>query len=400
VIDRVDPSVYQPESTADPAGKGTHVAVVGAGPAGLAAAHDLSRLGYSVTVFEKDSRPGGMLVSAIPPYRLPRDVLSREIESILNENIELKCNQALGRDFTLDQLLKGKYRAVFVATGAHQSLPLNVENENTPGVFPAMEFLKSFHLSGKKLAVGRVGVIGGGNAAIDAARVALRQDGVEGVTIFYRRSRHEMPAFREEIEAALEEGVKIEELCTPVKINARQDRISSIEFIRNRLGEMDKSGRRRPVPVPGSGFTQPVDTLIVAIGEKPDIALKVDGETLEAGQKDVFAGGDIVTGPNTVIDAVAAGKKAAVVIHRYLTGAELRVAAAVARPSVYIEPLDPPTDEAAPSDRPKPSLIPVLFRKGKFDEVEMPMSAEEALLETRRCLRCDLEFTQPQEESQ
>jgi NADH-quinone oxidoreductase subunit F len=407
VTDRVDPRTYRPVRSAGAAVDLQRVAVVGSGPAGLSAAHYLSLDGYDVTVFEADDRPGGMLVSGIPAYRLRREVLQREIESLLDDNVTLKCDTALGRDFTLDSLFTDGYKAVFLALGAHKSRRLNIEGEDILGVYPAIQFLKAFNLQGEKLARGRVGVIGGGNSAVDAARVALRQEGVEAVTILYRRTRHEMPALKEEVSSALQEGIKLETLVSPARILSRDGHVTGVECVRNVLGEVDASGRRNPVPLKGSEFTLPIDVLIITIGDEPDIdyissmgvdvtekgRVRADAETLATGRPGVFAGGDVVTGPNTVVEAIAAGKKAAVMIDRYLRGEELRKPAEVRLPAAYVEPVTVGEEEMARSDRAAPPTLPVEVRRRSFAEVELCLSPEEATRESRRCLRCDLEFS-------
>jgi len=407
ITDRIDPMTYKPVRSAGDAMAQAKVAVVGSGPAGLTAAHYLSLDGYQVTVFEADDRPGGMLVSGIPGYRLRRDVLRREIESLLDQNITLRCDAALGRDFSVDGLFEDGYQAVFLALGAHKSRRLNIEGEEILGVYPAIQFLKAFNLRGERLARGRVGVIGGGNSAVDAARVALRQEGVTSVTILYRRTRQEMPALHEEVNEALLENVKLEALVSPVRILSKDGRVAGVECIRNVLGEVDTSGRRNPVPVPGSEFIVPLDLLIVTIGDEPDIdylesmavqitekgRLRVDGDTLETNRPGVFAGGDVVTGPNTVVQAIAAGKKAAVMIDRYLRGEPLRKPAAPRLPRIFVEPVAVSAEEAAQAQRASPPTLPIEVRKRSFSEVELSLSLEEAACEARRCLRCDLEFT-------
>lgn len=409
ITDRIDPAAYRPVRHAGTAMEMPKVAIVGSGPAGLTAAHYLSLEGYQVTVFEADDRPGGMLVSGIPSYRLRREVLQKEIDCLLDENITLKCNAALGRDFTVDGLFNDGFKAVFLALGAHKSRRLNIAGEDITGVYPALQFLKTFNLRGEKLARGRVGVIGGGNSAVDAARVALRQEGVESVTIFYRRTRQEMPALREEVNEALHEGVKLETLVSPVRIDSRDGRLTGIGCIRNVLGEVDATGRRHPVPVSGSEFSMPLDLLIVTIGDEPDIdyvgsmglkvtdkgRLWVSPETLTTSKLGVFAGGDVVTGPNTVVEAIAAGKKAAVMVDRYLRGEELEKPAAVRLPQTYVEPV--PVDEEAllKAERAAPPSLPLEVRRRSFAEVELSLTVEDAAREACRCLRCDLEFTRP-----
>lgn len=409
VTDNVDPSVYQPLRSSEK--KSERVAIVGAGPGGLTAAHYLSLMNYPVTVFEMDSKPGGMLFSCIPAYRMPREVLTKEIEAILDENVTLKCNSELGRDFTVNSLFEDGYQAVFIAVGAQKGRQLQLEGEELEGVYPSIEFLKAFNQDGKQVAKGHVGVVGGGNSAVDAARTALRQEGVQSVTILYRRTREEMPAFEEEIEAAIQEGIKLEVLVTPVKIEREKGRLTGLECIRNQLGKMDSSGRRRPVPIEGSNFNLSLDTLIVAISEQPDVnsisadieggleitawnTLKVDEYTLACGRPGVFAGGDVVTGPNTVVDAIAAGKKTAVMIDRYIRGEELRQIEKSKIPNVYVEPGPISDEEQNRIERVELPRVPIKRRSKSFIEVERAMSEADAEHEALRCLRCDLEFTQ------
>ena len=431
ITDRVDPAVYKPARASR---RGGTVAVVGAGPAGLTAAHELSLLGCKVTLFEAEEEPGGMLISCIPGYRLPRSVVRREIASLLDENITLECGAVLGRDFTLDGLLEDGFQAVFLAIGAHRSWELDLPGEDLQGVYPSMEFLKAFNLRGEELAGGHVGVIGGGNSAVDAARVALRQEHVQSVILLYRRTALEMPAFEEEVEAALEEGITLRTLVSPVKIRyvgaaleegvtlrtlvspvrlySSGGRLVGIECIRNKLGDVDPSGRRRPVPMPGTEFTIPLNTLIVAIGERPDsdclaamgVELDkgrrpyVDPATLCTSRPGVFAGGDLLTGPNTVVDAIAAGRKAARAIDRYLRGEELREPPGVSLPEVFVEPPTVGDEEREEATRVEPPTLPVEARAKNFAEVERSISAPDAAREARRCLRCDLEFTRRDED--
>ena len=415
VTDSVDPSVFKPERQSDTIGHDEKVAIVGAGPAGLSAAHYLSLAGYAPAVFEADDRPGGMLVSGIPAFRLPRDVLGKEIDALLGDGISLSCNTALGRDFTVDSLLADGFKAIFIATGAHKSRRLGVAGEDNEGVLPAMSFLKAFNLQEKQLARGRVAVIGGGNSAIDAARVAVRQDAVENVTILYRRTRDEMPAFAEEIDAALAEGIELQTLVSPVTILTEGGTATGVKVIRNRLGDRAADGRRRPVPISGSETDMPFETIIVAISEEPDSSCVVadtsqpletgnrgnvisSSKTLMTNRPGVFAGGDVVTGPNTVIDAIASGKKTALMISRWLEGLELDQPSRPRLPGTYIEPVLLSEEEQVEADRPEAPVIPAASRDKNFREVESTLSAEDATREACRCLRCDLEFTQPQEE--
>ena len=406
VVDRVDPKVFK--LSARPAKPGApRVAVVGAGPAGLTAAHALGMKGYKVTVFEREHRPGGMLVAGIPSYRLPRNVLNAEIDSLINENVTLELNKAMGKDFTVQSLKEEGYQAVYLALGAHQSKRLGLPGDDAKGILPGIRFLKAFNLHGESLGRGRVGIIGGGNSALDAARVAIRQKDVTDVTVFYRRTRNEMPAYQEEIEAALEEGIRLETLVTPLAVKAEDGVLKGIEFLRNELGDKDESGRARPVPIPGSEFPAELDTLVVAISEEPETGalegfkvkswggLVINPESYITSQKRVFGGGDVVTGPSTVIEAVAAGKNAAVMIDRHLTGRQLRVLPKVALPTVYVPPYSTDEEEGEGPGRAHPEHLPVAERCGNFREVDLCLTEERALCEARRCLRCDIEFTQP-----
>ena len=431
VTDRVKPSVYKPVPAKK---KRQKVAVIGAGPAGITAAHRLSLLGYGVTIFEAEDRPGGMLTCSLPAYRLPQDIVDKEIKTLVNKNIKIEYGRVLGKDITIHDLFVDKYDAVFLAFGAHESMRLDLKHEDVDGIYPSIQFLKAFNMRGEELARGHVGVIGGGNSAVDAARVALRQKDVASVSLFYRRTREEMPAYEEEVEAALEEGVRIETLISPVKILVRQEEIEAavregveletlvspikihsrkghlvdIECIRNQLGDVDATGRHKPVPIPGSEFKVKLDTLIVAIGEKPKSEflaglgleidksgrIKVNPKTLATNLRGVFAGGDLVTGPNTVIDAIAAGKKAAESIDLYLQKKPLIKPARPKLPDVYIEPASGDESESITRVRAvNPALTPA-ERVKNFREVEMSLPENSAREESRRCLRCDLAFTE------
>ena len=410
ITDRIDPSAYIPVREDWKDGDPPRVAVVGAGPAGLTTAHYLSLKGHQVTVFEAEPEPGGMLYCAIPEYRLPREVIKKEIDTLLDNNINIVCNTTLGKDFTIDSLFEDGFGAVMLALGAHKSRPLGLDNEDVPGVYPSIEFLKAFNLRGEQLAKGRVGVIGGGNSAIDAARTALRQRDVESVTILYRRTRAEMPAFEEEVEAALQEGITIDTLISPTAIKTTSGLFSHLECVRNRLGEPDSSGRRRPVLIEGSEHVIELDTLIVAISEDSGVdsitparsggvevtdwnTVKVDSKTLLTSRPGVFGAGDVVTGPNTIIDAIADGKKAAVMIDLFIRGKELVQPADSLLPIVHIEPVDVDEEEAG-ADRVETPRASIEWRKRNFAEVEVGLSMQEATREARRCLRCDLEFAE------
>ncbi|MGB2826570.1 MAG: FAD-dependent oxidoreductase, partial [Thermoplasmata archaeon] len=284
------------------------VAVVGAGPAGLAAAYRLALKGFKVKMFEATSKPGGMLWWGIPDYRLPKDVLTAEVDHLLAHGIEIEYGKTVGKDLALDDLKK-EYDAVFLAIGAHKSLKLGVPGEDLEGVVHGVDFLHRV-ADQETVKIGKkVAVIGGGNAAMDAARTALRMG--SDVTVIYRRTKDEMPAIGAEIKGAEEEGVKFEFLASPVKIQGKDGKITAIECIRMKLGEPDQSGRPRPVPVEGSEFTVEVDTVIPAVSQAPDLdtfgskdlavtkwkTLEVNPGNLSTNIPGVFAGGDAVSGP-------------------------------------------------------------------------------------------------------
>ncbi len=374
------------------------VAIVGAGPAGLTAAYHLARTGYGVTVYEALPVAGGMLAVGIPEYRLPRDVLNHEIDLIRALGVEIRLGTPVGRDGgpSLDDLHR-ENDAVFLAVGAHQSRRLDIPGEDLEGVIHSTDFLRRLGL-GEEVALGRrVAVIGGGNAAVDAARSALRL-GSE-VTVVYRRSRAEMPAIPAEVEAAMEEGVQFHFLATPTRVLEQDGRVVGMECIRMALGEPDESGRRRPVPVPGSEFTLELDTVIVSIGQQPDLTplagaettrwrtLAADQNTLVTPVEGVFAGGDAVTGPAMAIDAMAAGKRAAETIHRYLRGQDLLVGRTFEWPRPEeIEVTIPRDVELA--ERPEMTHLPLAERRTTFHEVELGLTEEQAVAEAQRCLSC------------
>jgi NADH-quinone oxidoreductase subunit F len=406
VVDHVDPAIHKPAFRAAKA-DAPKVAVVGAGPAGLSAANALGCLGYRVTLFERENQAGGMLVAGIPAYRLPRKTLSQEIQALLNPNIKVEYGKALGRDFSVKELRGLGYKAVYLAIGSHRSKELGLPGDDVKGVLTGMAFLKGYNLFHQSLGRGRVGIIGGGNSALDAARVALRQEDVTEVTVFYRRSRGEMPAYREEIEAALEEGIRLEVLVTPLAVQSAHGRLTGVAFQRNELGDKDESGRARPVPIPGSDFTAELDTLVVAISEEPEAdaldglrrkswgGLVVNPESYLTSMDGVFGGGDVVTGPNTVIEAVAAGRNAALMIDRHLQGRQLKVLPSVALPTFYVPPYGGPEEEPEAAGRAQAPTLPVAARHKSFREVDLCLPEGAALCEARRCLRCDIEFTQP-----
>jgi len=382
------------------------VAVIGSGPAGLAAASELNILGYDVTVFESHDVAGGMLSLGIPEHRLPKAIVKSDIEFIVKSGVQLKTNTALGKDFSIDDLIQKGFKAVFIATGTHISMKLAVPGENAKGVIPAMELLTQINL-GKETQLGtNVGVVGGGNAAIDAARVAIRNENTKKVTILYRRTRKEMPAYEEEIEEALEEGIEIQYLVTPVKILTKNGKTTGVECVRMELGEMDESGRRSPIPIEGSEFSLEFDTIIPAIGERPDTSfirendeielskwdtIVADEETGATARQNVFAGGDVVTGPSSVVKAIGAGKRAAESIDKYLQGKDIARKYKLCRPSVYITPVQLTEEEIEDAHRTETHRLPAKKRKKNFNEVTLTLTKKMAVQEARRCLRCELE---------
>lgn len=384
---------------------GKRVAVVGAGPAGLSAAYYLALEGHEVTIFEALPKPGGMLRYGIPDYRLPQDVLDREIARITTElGTVIKTNQSLGKDFTIKGLLQDGFQAVFLAVGAHQSQKMGVEGEDTPGVLAGTNFLRAVSM-GKKVEVGkRVAVIGGGNTAIDAARTAVRL-GADEVSIVYRRSRTEMPASEWEVEEAEEEGVRLHFLAAPVRVLSASGRVSAIECVRMALGEPDASGRRRPEPIPGSEFVLPVDSIVAAIGQRPDLAFRsaesdvkadkgnivADPNTFMTSIEGVFAAGDAVTGAATAVEAVAGGRKAALAINRYLRGEK---PAPEKQPfnisKGELEQLGDRVEFTQVERRPRAHMprLRAEERRRHFGEIEFGFPEDMARREAERCLEC------------
>jgi NADPH-dependent glutamate synthase beta subunit-like oxidoreductase/Pyruvate/2-oxoacid:ferredoxin oxidoreductase delta subunit len=313
------------------------VAIIGAGPAGLTAAYELAKLGYPVTVFERMSEPGGMMRYCIPDFRLEKFVVENEANYIRDLGVEIKTGVEFGKDITIESLHQEGYKAVFVAIGTQKGMMLNVPGEDLKGVVNAVDFLRDIAL-GKQVEVGqRVAVVGGGNSAIDAARTAKRQ-GAKEVTLLYRRSREEMPALPSEVAEAEKDGVKIEILVAPKQIIGQNGEVTAIDCLRMKLGEPDESGRRRPVPIPGSEYKYEVDMVIPALGQLAEAScipktlqdekarvptITTDPLTLETKVPGVFAGGDIATGPASIIEAVGQGKRAAASIHLYLSGQDL-----------------------------------------------------------------------------
>jgi NADH-quinone oxidoreductase subunit F len=379
------------------------VAVVGAGPAGLTVAHDLALKGYPVKIFEELPVAGGMLYVGIPEYRLPRDVLNDEIEAIKRLGVEIRLGVRVGRDITFEDLKEEGYKSFFLGIGSHKGLKLRIPGEDDyEGFLDATAFLRAVNLGDTKAPGRKICVIGGGNSAIDAARTSLRL-GSEEVHIVYRRMREQMPANPAEIEAAVEEGIHLDFLTAPVRIVGKDGKVVGMECIRNELGEPDESGRRRPVPVEGSEFVIECDVVIPAISQEPELSFLsddhgfeisrwnsfvVDEKTLACNRAGFFAGGDAVTGPATVVEAVAAGHRAAVSIDCYLRGKPF-AGYWHPKPHMAADRIEA-TDEDEKLVRPKMKELPVKERITHFEEVEQVFEKQVAVCEARRCLRCDL----------
>jgi formate dehydrogenase major subunit len=392
---------------------GTRVAVVGAGPAGLSCAYYLALKGYHVRILEAMPEAGGMLRYGIPEYRLPKEVLDLEVSQILDLGVELSTNVALGKDYTIASLKQDGYDAVFLGLGAWQSSTMRVQDEETEGVLPGIKFLENFGLRKKIDLHGTVLVIGGGNTAVDCARAALRL-GADQVRLLYRRTRTEMPANRVEIDEAEREGVQMDLLVAPTRVIKRNGRVGSLECLRMELGEPDSSGRRSPKPVRGSEFQVECDFVIAAIGQNTTISELLDGKvpnflpfgetlnltrwqtvqvnekTFETSVEGVFSGGDLVTGAATAVEAIAAGRKAAHAIDRYIvTGkAEPEPFQFVSRKDTFakVAPVDLRSTEKI-AHRPMP-LIPPDERRGSFAEVELGYTLDDVMTEAGRCLEC------------
>jgi len=378
---------------------GIRVAVIGAGPSGLSCAYFLTMLGYEVTVFEALPKPGGMLTYAIPEYRLPRTIVNKEITELIKYGIKIKTNAKVGTDITINQLRQEGFQAFYLAAGAWDSVIPPIEGLGSSKVMSGLDFLYRVN-NGDEIRVGKeVVVVGGGNTAIDAARTALRLGAK--VSLVYRRTRSEMPADMEEIRQAEEEGVTICELQNIKSVSENNGKLD-VEMVRMRLGEFDRTGRRRPDEIPSSSFLVKIDALILALGQKPKIEEMVNSESLllnpdktiksdsnkgRTSVRDVFAGGDVVLGPATVVEAIGSAQSAAEEIDCYLTGKKEEQY----YPWRVKDPIEVPFDpEAEPVSwgREEHYLIPVKERKGKV-EVEVTWNGKVAQKESERCLRCE-----------
>jgi NADH-quinone oxidoreductase subunit F len=385
------------------------VAIVGGGPAGMSAAYYLARLGYPVRVYEAMPIPGGMMAIGIPEYRLPREIIREEIDRIVGLGVELRLDSVMGRDFSLGDLEGEGFRAIFLATGASKSRRLGVEGDTLPGVDPATLFLKRVNLGEKPRLSGDVVVVGGGSTAMDAARSASRS-GATSVTIVYRRGRDDMPAQEEEIEAAEREGITIRPGLIPTKVVGRDGATVAIRCQEQRPTGRIENGRATWEPVPDSVVELPARTVLVAIGEEPDPSILPEGagievsgwagivadpRTMATGRAGIFAGGDVVSGPKTIIDAVASGRRAAGSIHEYLSGlrtgaGEAAIFAAVRYPT---SPEPALTLRLATQPRSHPELP--IFQPGSFSATQVGFDEAAARAEAARCFRCDAVYGCP-----
>ena len=390
------------------------IAIIGSGPAGMSCAYHLAKLHYQVTVFESFSLAGGVLRFGIPSYRLSKDVLDRELSEIEALGVEIRTGISLSNPLRIEDL--SDYQAIFIATGAHQSRSLSIPGEKGRGVYRGLDFLKKINLKGRVKLGEKIAVIGGGNTAVDVARSVVRLGGK--ATILYRRSKEEMPAFEEEIQEALEEGVRIRYLVNPIRIH-QKDGLKHLECLRMELGEKDESGRRRPVPIPNSNFSLEVDNVVIAAGEEIEIShlpkgmerregillTQRDGST---GIKGVFAGGDLTSNQRTVAHAIGSGKKAAIAIDCHLRGRDseeaIRQVLVGEGPSLsilrYLHPDERPMsshivafeelnmDYFEPAKRKREPRSSIKERIKEFKEVVSTLGEDAALEEAKRCFNC------------
>jgi len=379
------------------------IAIIGAGPAGLSCAYFLGRLGYRPKIFEAGPRPGGMLVQTIPAYRLPREEVAREVRMIERIGVEIEPDPRVGKDFSLSDLRAQGYEAVCLAVGAPEGVHLGIPGDTAEGVTEAIRFLRDYNIRGSVPVGRKVVIVGGGNAAVDAARTALRL-GAESVTILYRRTQAEMPAYKEEVEEAEREGITLECLVAPVEILSQGGRVQGVKCTRMTLADFDRSGRRRPVPMPGTEFVLEADQVIAGIGQMlkpgelfPDLALAtssskfiaVNPATMQTSVEWLFAAGDAATGPLSVVEAVAGGERAAVGIDAYFTQKNHAFWRSARHVDTGFDPEADPVEYARVEMR----LLPVNKRKHNFSEVELPYIEPMALREAKRCLRCDYRGT-------
>jgi len=400
---RKDPSVKKEEMRSE------KVAVIGAGPAGLSCAYYLALKGYPVTIFERLGEPGGMAALGIPDYRLPRNIVGYEAETVKGLGVEIRYNTQVGKDITLSQMFEQGYKAIFIGVGAQTNTPMGVEGEDKgyKGFIPGVYYLLEINLGRDPYPEGkRVVVVGGGNVAIDCVRSSFRI-GKPDVNLVYRRTKKEMPADHVEIHDAEEEGVKFHYLCNPVRIVEKEGKVVGMECIRMELGEPDESGRRRPVPIKGSEFFIEADIAIPAIGQAIDLSFlqETDGVkttrrstvaiqegTFMTSRPGIFSAGDCVTGPDVLVRAAGHGKRAADKIDLFLRGIEVkeseeeRLEALVEKIKVYNK--NEKIGISGGQKRATLNLLPPDSRKWIFDEVEEGFSIPVAQKEAERCLRC------------
>ena len=394
---------------AKPGPNADKVAVIGAGPAGLNAAYQLAQKGYKVVIYEALPVAGGMLAVGIPSYRLPRDILNAEIGLVESLGVEIKYNTKIGEDIPLEKLWDEGYKAIFIANGLHESANMGCKGEDAgyKGFMPGVEYLRKVNL-GEEVDIGeKVAVIGGGNVAMDCARSAIRL-GVKEVNLIYRRSRAEMPANEAEVDAAEEEGIKFHLLANPTCILEEGSCVSGLQCIQMRLGEPDDSGRRRPEPIEGSDFVLEVDTVIPAIGQVADLCyitpecgieptrkgtLPTDLATMETDTPGVFAGGDVVLGAATVIEAIASANRAAEAIDHYIRTGKSKPSTQVVKEQ-HIENMGVYKEEVVPEmvggrTRLQEEACPVDIRIKGFDEAELGFkNPSEVINEAERCIKC------------
>jgi NADPH-dependent glutamate synthase beta subunit-like oxidoreductase len=395
-------SYRNPKRDAD---KGKKVCVIGAGPSGLSAAYYLALAGYGVRVIEQQAVAGGMLLLGIPRYRLPREVIDREVEMLRDLGVEFNFETRFGKDVSLDELKSDGFQAFFFAIGAHLSYRLNIPGEQEfPQVLEAVDFLRQVALGNRQAPGKKAVVIGGGNVAIDAARTCLRL-GCESVVLAYRRMRSEMPADREEIEQAEEEGIRFEFLIIPEEIVGQEGRLEGMKCLRAELVPLEGQDRKFPKPIAGSEFLMQADVIIPAIGQQVDAGcmecidgldwtrrktIKINMATMESSMAGLFAAGDAVTGPATVIEAIGGGKRAAAAIDRYLSGIPQPKMPPVPTRRGRIDWLQVPATTKMTLKRPEMPLLNIDRRRTTFQQVELGYTENMVREEARRCLRCDI----------